>query len=116
MNRLLNRFGPEEPEGPQGAPEYFLVRGTFGFIYVSRASAREFGANGDAGRRPRIPLRQDQRRGDRGPQRKAAVHRQVGKIQDAEGQEDAQGHQGIYQPQFSRSQQCHDTHRERSGK
>lgn len=36
MNRLLGRLAPEEP--PEG-PEYYTVRGSFGFILVSRAAA-----------------------------------------------------------------------------
>ena len=72
--------------------------------------------HGEAGGDPRVPLRQDQRRGDRRPQREAAVHRQVRKIQDAEGQEDAQGHQGEHQPQLRRPQQCHSAHAKRSNR
>ena len=48
-----------------------------------------------AGRRPRIPAGDQADRGDGGAERKGAVDGQVGKVEDAEGQEDAERDEGI---------------------
>ena len=68
------------------------------------------GGDRDRGGQERIDAVDDQRRRHRGPEREAAVDRQIGEVQDAERQEHAEGDETEHQPDLDRAQEGDDVH------
>src|SRR5262249_36933468 len=75
-------------------------------------SGERAGGDGDRSGGEGIDALDDQRRRDRGAQREAAIDRQVGEVEDAEGQEHAEGDETEHEPDLDGPQEGDDIHEE----